>query len=51
MTVYCPNCGKPNTNEAQSCASCGTQLKQQKKSGASKFKGTMMMNNMGAPPA
>ncbi|MCA9600551.1 MAG: zinc ribbon domain-containing protein, partial [Myxococcales bacterium] len=40
MTVFCPNCGKPNTDEATKCVACGAELKKQ---GAKKFKGTMMM--------
>lgn len=49
VTVFCPNCGKPNTDTATSCVSCGTELKP---SGprAGKFKGTMMMSGVNAPP-
>ncbi|MBK8172469.1 MAG: hypothetical protein IPK60_19300 [Sandaracinaceae bacterium] len=62
MTVFCPNCGKPNTDEAAQCVSCSTALTP-KVGGASgsKFKGTMMMTGVtpprppgpasGAPPA
>ncbi|MFN7702405.1 MAG: zinc-ribbon domain-containing protein, partial [Deltaproteobacteria bacterium] len=39
MTVFCPNCGKPNTDTATQCVACGTALKP--KAAASKFKGTM----------
>ena len=44
MTVYCVKCGKPNTAQASSCASCGIELKKPKKKGG-RFKGTMMMTN------
>ncbi len=49
MTVYCPNCGKPNTDEANACASCGTQLTKPGARKAAKFKGTMMMAGVTAP--
>ncbi len=49
MTVYCPNCGKPNTDEANACASCGTQLSKPGARKAGKFKGTMMMAGVTAP--
>ncbi|MGE3633501.1 MAG: zinc-ribbon domain-containing protein, partial [Sandaracinaceae bacterium] len=26
MTVFCPNCGKPNTDTASQCVACGTEL-------------------------
>jgi hypothetical protein len=42
--VFCPNCGANNTETAQTCATCGYQLK----SAAPKFKGTMLMQ--GGPP-
>ncbi|MEQ9650062.1 MAG: zinc-ribbon domain-containing protein, partial [Sandaracinaceae bacterium] len=46
MTVFCPNCGKPNTDSAHQCVACGTELKP-KSSG--KFKGTMMMSGVSVP--
>ena len=50
MTVFCPNCGKPNTDEASACAACGTELKAASpKVAASKFKGTMMMSGVQPP--
>ena len=49
MTVYCPNCGKPNTDEATQCVSCGTALSKPEKKAGSKFKGTMMMAGVSAP--
>ena len=30
MTIYCPSCGKPNTDEASNCISCGTELAKKK---------------------
>ncbi|MCB9628338.1 MAG: zinc ribbon domain-containing protein [Sandaracinaceae bacterium] len=47
MTIYCPSCGKPNTDEASNCISCGTELAKKK---AARFKGTMMMSGPGALP-
>src|SRR5690606_16728338 len=47
VTVFCPNCGKPNTDTATQCVACGTALKP--KAAGSKFKGTMMMTGV-APP-
>ncbi len=49
MTVFCPNCGKPNTDQATQCISCGTALKPTAAGGAAKFKGTMMMGSVNAP--
>ncbi|HJL16090.1 MAG TPA: zinc-ribbon domain-containing protein, partial [Sandaracinaceae bacterium LLY-WYZ-13_1] len=46
MTLFCPNCGKPNTDEATQCVACGTEL--QPKS-SQKFKGTMMMSGVAVP--
>ncbi|MEM9195754.1 MAG: zinc ribbon domain-containing protein, partial [Myxococcota bacterium] len=48
MTVFCPNCGKPNTDTATQCVSCGHELKPAGGSRA-KFKGTMMMTAATAP--
>ncbi|MFW6051446.1 MAG: zinc ribbon domain-containing protein, partial [Myxococcota bacterium] len=48
MTIYCPSCGKPNTDQAEKCASCGKELEKAKPAG-SKFKGTMMMTGMSPP--
>jgi len=50
VTVYCPNCGKPNTDEATKCIGCSTELAPVKKAPA-RFKGTMMMSGMGGGPA
>ncbi|MDQ3033840.1 MAG: zinc-ribbon domain-containing protein, partial [Myxococcota bacterium] len=47
MTVFCPNCGKPNTDTATQCVACATALKP--KAAGSKFKGTMMMTGVAAP--
>lgn len=52
MTVFCTACGKPNTDEAAKCVSCGHALKATEGDGSKKkFKGTMMMGGVGAPPA
>jgi hypothetical protein len=50
VTVFCPNCGTPNTDEATACAKCGTALKAAgPKVAPSKFKGTMMMSGVTPP--
>jgi hypothetical protein len=50
VTVFCPNCGSPNTDEATACAKCGTALKAAgPKVAPSKFKGTMMMSGVTPP--
>jgi hypothetical protein len=44
--AFCPECGKSVTAEASKCASCGRALEAKPaaaKSGAGRFKGTMMM--------
>ena len=46
MTVYCPECGKPNTAQATQCASCEHELKPEE--AKRRFKGTMMMMNFPA---
>jgi hypothetical protein len=50
VTIYCPSCGKPNTDQAEKCVSCGAELGQAKAPGPKKFKGTMMMGAPGAAP-
>jgi hypothetical protein len=49
VTIYCPSCGKPNTDQADKCASCGKELTKPKPA-APKFKGTMMMGAPGLKP-
>jgi len=50
VTVFCPNCGTPNTDEATACAKCGTALTAAgPKVAPSKFKGTMMMSGVTPP--
>ncbi|MEO0325832.1 MAG: zinc ribbon domain-containing protein, partial [Myxococcota bacterium] len=51
MTVFCPNCGTKNTDEATHCTSCGTELRKPE-GRQKKFKGTMMMSGLGTqqPP-
>ncbi|MGF1470016.1 MAG: zinc ribbon domain-containing protein, partial [Sandaracinaceae bacterium] len=46
MTIFCPNCGAKNTDEAASCVACGTELKGKS---SKKFKGTMMMSGVQIP--
>jgi hypothetical protein len=50
VSIYCPSCGKPNTDQAEKCASCGADLGKAKPAGAKKFKGTMMMGATGPKP-
>ena len=40
--MFCPNCGTPNPDTAQTCAKCSFNLKG---AAAPKFKGTMLMMN------
>ena len=48
MTVFCPSCGKPNADEAESCVSCGASLAPMR---AMKPKSTMVMSAApGGPP-
>ena len=52
MTVYCPNCGTANADQATECVSCTTKLEARKPERRA-FKGTMMMpggNAFGRPP-
>lgn len=49
MTVFCPNCGKPNTDQATKCISCATELRPAARPAGGKFKGTMMMAGVQAP--
>ena len=44
VTIFCPNCGKPNTDTATQCVACNTPLKP--KTAGSRFKGTMMMTGV-----
>ena len=51
MTVYCPNCGTANADQATECVSCTTKLEARKPERRA-FKGTMMMpggNAFGTP--
>lgn len=44
--AFCPNCGTPNTDQAEKCVSCGYELALKPKA---KFKGTMMMSGIKVP--
>lgn len=44
--AFCPNCGTPNTDQADKCVSCGFELGQKQKA---KFKGTIMMSGINVP--
>jgi hypothetical protein len=44
--AFCPNCGTPNTDQAEKCVSCGFELGQKQKA---KFKGTIMMSGINVP--
>jgi hypothetical protein len=44
--AFCPNCGTPNTDQAEKCVSCGFELATKQKN---KFKGTMMMSGIKVP--
>lgn len=46
--AFCPNCGTPNTDQAEKCVSCGFELAPKQKA---KFKGTIMMSGVQAPLA
>jgi hypothetical protein len=46
--AFCPNCGTPNTDQAEKCVSCAFELAPKQKS---KFKGTIMMSGVQAPTA
>ncbi|MBX3271169.1 MAG: zinc ribbon domain-containing protein, partial [Sandaracinaceae bacterium] len=48
MTLFCPNCGKPNLDSATQCVACGTELRPKS---PAKFKGTMMMSGVQIPQA
>lgn len=45
--AFCPNCGTPNTEQAEKCAACGFELVVPKQK--AKFKGTIMMSGIKAP--
>jgi hypothetical protein len=47
--AFCPNCGKPVTEQASKCLACGQEFEPRAK--AARFKGTMMMTPAGAPAA
>lgn len=47
MTVFCPSCGKPNTEQASHCVACGYKLDKPRPAG--RFKGTMMMSGTQKP--
>jgi hypothetical protein len=44
--AFCPNCGTPNTDQAEKCVSCAFELKPKAQA---KFKGTIMMSGVSAP--
>ena len=44
--AFCPNCGTPNTDQAEKCIACGFELAVKQKA---KFKGTIMMTGVKAP--
>ncbi len=44
--AFCPNCGTPNTDQAEKCVSCSFELAPKQKA---KFKGTIMMSGVQAP--
>lgn len=44
--AFCPNCGTPNTDQAEKCVSCGHELSPKPKA---KFKGTIMMSGIQVP--
>jgi hypothetical protein len=46
--AFCPNCGTPNTDQAEKCVSCAFELAPKQKA---KFKGTIMMSGVQAPAA
>jgi hypothetical protein len=46
--AFCPNCGTPNTDQAEKCVSCAFELAPKQKA---KFKGTIMMSGVQAPTA
>lgn len=46
--AFCPNCGTPNTDQAEKCVSCAFELSPKHKA---KFKGTIMMSGVQAPTA
>jgi hypothetical protein len=45
--AFCPNCGTPNTDQAEKCVACGFELAAPKQK--PKFKGTIMMSGIKAP--
>jgi hypothetical protein len=45
--AFCPNCGKPVTEQASKCLACGQEFEPRAKS--ARFKGTMMMTPATAP--
>ena len=47
--AFCPNCGKPVTEQASKCLACGQEFEPRAK--AARFKGTMMMTPASAPQA
>ena len=44
--AFCPNCGTPNTDQAEKCVACGSELAVKQKA---KFKGTIMMTGVKSP--
>jgi hypothetical protein len=47
--AFCPNCGKPVTEQASKCLACAQEFEPRAK--AARFKGTMMMTPANAPQA
>lgn len=45
--AFCPNCGTPNTDQAEKCVACSFELAPKQKA---KFKGTIMMSGIKATP-
>ena len=43
--AFCPNCGTPNTEQAEKCVACAFELSHKQKA---KFKGTIMMSGIKA---
>lgn len=44
--AFCPNCGTPNTDQAEKCVACGFEFAPKQKA---KFKGTVMMSGIKVP--
>jgi hypothetical protein len=46
--AFCPNCGTPNTDQAEKCVACSFDLAPQQKA---KFRGTIIMSGIKATPS